>query len=516
MKIVRTLPLLAAAAALVTVFPVQDAHAQRRPPFGALLPPASAASLSALTIDRCSCRPSTIRSTTRGGILSVRLVLARSHAVPCPPTTPRSGCRSHRVRPRSTWTATTQAPSTTSAYVSASQPAAGAHDVTLPGGTQDRAAADLSQDGGTFRIRHTMETLAAGETGGRHVAAPAVIRRRVARRYRRGESSIRGDASRRAIAIRVQPADAEILIDGERWRDRRPASRWSSRWLRSARVEARKDGYRGYMAEVSASRPPRPRPSTSACRVNRKSHARDHPRIVRARRPVPGWRRARTAPPPLIVERVDECIRRRAGLQSDRYRRPFGQLAGACRPHLRRDPHDWWRRLLAGEWVAGEELAYGGLLVSWSAPERVVGIRFGARGLVGVGSGTLGRDFSIRGGPVGIPDRRIRFGGVTGGQPGSLPASSTVRILCGDDFFVFEPQVTAGADLFRHVTLNLGAGYRLTGFTDALDDGLNASPAPGAPVRLVACLRDSARARDSGPPRTRAGPRCEIRSRSAC
>jgi hypothetical protein len=33
--------------------------------------------------------------------------------------------------------------------------------------------------------------------------------------------------------------------------------------------------------------------------------------------------------------------------------------------------------------------------------------------------------------------------------------------------------VTAGANLFRHITLNLGAGYRLTGFTDALDDSLN-------------------------------------------
>ena len=183
---------------------------------------------------------------------------------------------------------------------------------------------------------------------------------------------------------------------------------------------------------------------------------------------------AQAAPPPLIVERVENAFVVAPDYKVTDIDGTVGQLAGAYAGRV------FDEALMiggAGYWLVngsrGEELAYGGLLVGWSAPERVVGIRFGARGLVGVGSGTLGRDLGIRGGPVGIPDRRIRFGGVTGGQPGSLPASSTVRILARDDFFVFEPQVTAGADLFRHVTLNLGAGYRLTGFTDALDDGLN-------------------------------------------
>lgn len=184
--------------------------------------------------------------------------------------------------------------------------------------------------------------------------------------------------------------------------------------------------------------------------------------------------RAQTAPPPLIVERVDNAFAVAPDYKVTDIDGTFGQLAGVYAGRV------FDETLMiggAGYWLVngsrGEELAYGGLLVGWSAPERAVGIRFGARGLVGVGSGTLGRDFSIRGSPVGIPDRRIRFGGVTGSQPGSLPALSTVRILARDDFFVFEPQVTAGADLFRHVSLNLGAGYRLTGFTDALDDSLN-------------------------------------------
>jgi hypothetical protein len=183
---------------------------------------------------------------------------------------------------------------------------------------------------------------------------------------------------------------------------------------------------------------------------------------------------AQTAPPPLTVERVDNTFVVAPDYKVTDVDGRFGQLAGAYAGRV------FDETLMiggAGYWLAngsrGNELAYGGLLVGWSVPDRVVGIRFGARGLVGVGSGTLGRDITIRGGPAGIPDRPIRFGGVTGSQPGSLPASPGIRILARDDFFVFEPQVTAGANLFRHITLSLGAGYRLTGFTDALDDRLN-------------------------------------------
>jgi hypothetical protein len=183
---------------------------------------------------------------------------------------------------------------------------------------------------------------------------------------------------------------------------------------------------------------------------------------------------AQTVPPPLIVERVDNTWVVAPDYKVTDVDGALGQLAGAYAGRI------FDETLMiggAGYWLVdgsrGEELAYGGLLVGWSVPERVVGIRFGARGLVGVGSGTLGRDIAIRGGPIGTPDRRIRFGGGAAGQPGSLPASSSIRILARDDFFVFEPQVTAGANLFRHITLNLGAGYRLTGFTDALDDSLN-------------------------------------------
>ena len=189
---------------------------------------------------------------------------------------------------------------------------------------------------------------------------------------------------------------------------------------------------------------------------------------------IPVGALAQTAPPPLIVERVDNTFVVAPDYKVTDVDGTLGQLAGAYAGRL------FDETLMiggAGYWLVngsrGDELAYGGLLVGWSVPERVVGIRFGARGLVGAGSGTLGRDITIRGGPVELPDRRIRFGGIAGSQPGSLPAPSNIRILARDDFFVFEPQVTAGANLFRHITLNFGAGYRLTGFTDALDDSLN-------------------------------------------
>ena len=59
------------------------------------------------------------------------------------------------------------------------------------------------------------------------------------------------DASFGAIAIRVQPADADVLIDGERWEG--PADD-EALVLQVApgphRIEVRKDGYRGYTAQI--------------------------------------------------------------------------------------------------------------------------------------------------------------------------------------------------------------------------------------------------------------------------
>jgi len=48
-----------------------------------------------------------------------------------------------------------------------------------------------------------------------------------------------------------------------------------------------------------------------------------------------------------------------------------------------------------------------------------------------------------------------------------------VRFLAHDDFFVFEPQVNATAQVIPHVGVEVGGGYRLSGATNALEDRLN-------------------------------------------
>lgn len=62
---------------------------------------------------------------------------------------------------------------------------------------------------------------------------------------------MRGDASCGAIAIRVQPADADVLIDGEAWDG--PSSDEAlvvQVAPGSHRVEIRKDGCRSFTAQV--------------------------------------------------------------------------------------------------------------------------------------------------------------------------------------------------------------------------------------------------------------------------
>ena len=66
-----------------------------------------------------------------------------------------------------------------------------------------------------------------------------------------------GEASRfGTLSIRVQPGDAEVLIDGERWRG--PAGADERLIVQVAegthRVEIQKDGYRAFSTEVQVRR----------------------------------------------------------------------------------------------------------------------------------------------------------------------------------------------------------------------------------------------------------------------
>ena len=117
------------------------------------------------------------------------------------------------------------------------------------------------------------------------------------------------------------------------------------------------------------------------------------------------------------------------------------------------------------------EMTYGGLLIGWSSPQSGR-IRFGARGLAGVGTATLTSEIRTR-----IPDGAqsvrvqpalpIRFGQATP----LLPAIFRVRL--SDDFFVFEPQGNVSFGVTRHIDVTFGAGYRAVALTDALRDRLD-------------------------------------------
>lgn len=128
------------------------------------------------------------------------------------------------------------------------------------------------QPGRTFTIRHTMEALAPGETEpARPAGAPLPAPRG---RYpgpdpgdpnagpppeRSGDP--RDPQARAAgpnaqgfgqLSLRVQPADAEVLIDGEKWEGAVQSERLDVQLGAGLhRLEIRKDGYRTYFTDVT-------------------------------------------------------------------------------------------------------------------------------------------------------------------------------------------------------------------------------------------------------------------------
>ena len=138
----------------------------------------------------------------------------------------------------------------------------------------------------------------------------------------------------------------------------------------------------------------------------------------------------------------------------------------------------------AGYWLANDrrdsKLAYGGVVVGWQSPE-FGRIRFGARGLVGGGSGTLGIELPTR---VPIPQPfgpgDIRFGSTdprvtdprattpaTGAptaptRPQPVPSIQSVRFVGRDQFFVVEPTASIGVRIASGIGLSCGVGYRQT------------------------------------------------------
>ena len=150
----------------------------------------------------------------------------------------------------------------------------------------------------------------------------------------------------------------------------------------------------------------------------------------------------------------------------------------------------------AAYWLANDRhdsnLAYGGLVVGWLSPE-VGRIRFGARGLVGGGSGTLGITLTGFPGPQPFGGRGdIRFGApdprttdprattpTTGAPaaptrpPATAPTMQSVRFVGRDDFFVVEPTASIAVRIAHGVGLSCGVGYRQTTRSRILRDRLS-------------------------------------------
>jgi len=186
------------------------------------------------------------------------------------------------------------------------------------------------------------------------------------------------------------------------------------------------------------------------------------------------------APQPLTVERIPTGFVVAPDFKWTEVDNELGQLAGAYAGRVTDDT------LLVGGaayWlVNGSDdfrLAYGGLLIGWSSPN-TGRIRFGGRGLVGVGSATLARDIEGRFGRGAERAPLIRFGGRNQPAPAPVPpairtptAPSMIRVRVTDDFFVFEPQANVAISVTSHIDVTGAAGYRAVALTDGLRDLLD-------------------------------------------
>lgn len=104
----------------------------------------------------------------------------------------------------------------------------------------------------SFRIRYMMTPLAPGD-------APAVRPSRPARPAAPPDASAAEDNAARvdgygAIAIRVQPTDADVLIDGQRWESGSERALVVQLAAGEHSVEVRKEGYRSYTSQVDVRR----------------------------------------------------------------------------------------------------------------------------------------------------------------------------------------------------------------------------------------------------------------------
>jgi PEGA domain len=100
----------------------------------------------------------------------------------------------------------------------------------------------------SFRIRYVMTPLAAGEAPDARPSSSAKPPAPFDALGRESEAApVEGYGS---VAIRVQPAAAEVVIDGQRWEGATERALVVQLAAGSHRLEIRKEGYRSYTAQI--------------------------------------------------------------------------------------------------------------------------------------------------------------------------------------------------------------------------------------------------------------------------
>ena len=178
---------------------------------------------------------------------------------------------------------------------------------------------------------------------------------------------------------------------------------------------------------------------------------------------------------PLVLERIHDGWVLAPDFKVTDFDNRTGELAGA-----------YGGRLIdgtlliggAGYWLANEgrdfKLTYGGLVIGWQSPE-FGRIRFGGRGLVGVGTATLGFDVTTLRGDIRFGVTDPRQGSAPGRTPSPVqqPQTLRARVVGSDDFFVVEPTANISARITKVIGVSCGVGYRATAEADVLHDRLS-------------------------------------------
>lgn len=114
----------------------------------------------------------------------------------------------------------------------------------------------LFQSGQSYRIKHTMEQLAAGEAApARPAPKPGAAAPNQRGQYDAfgqpisGRSAVAAANNSATLAIRVQPGDASVIVDGERWQS--SGDRLEIHVSPGEhRIEVQKDGYQSFTTTV--------------------------------------------------------------------------------------------------------------------------------------------------------------------------------------------------------------------------------------------------------------------------